>query len=68
MISKLREEWINDPKLKHWNGRSCTEDNKCGCSDPKLVELWEQDSCVRGRIDTIICTNCNKVQSFKIIR
>jgi len=68
MISKLREEWINDPFLKQWNSRSCTEDSKCGCSDPKLVELWEQDSCVRGRIDTIVCTNCNKVQSFKIIR
>ena len=68
MISKLKEEWINDPQLKHWSGVSCVQDNKCGCSDPKLVELWEQDSCVRGRIDTIICTNCNKVQSFKIIR
>lgn len=68
MLSKLKEEWINDPQLKHWNGKSCVQDNKCGCSKPQLVELWEQDSSVRGRIDTIVCTNCNKVQSFKIIR
>jgi hypothetical protein len=68
MVSKLKEEWINDPQLKHWNGKSCVQDNKCGCSEPQLVELWEQDACVRGRIDTVVCTNCNKVQSFKIIR
>jgi hypothetical protein len=68
MIAKLKEEWINDPQLKHWNGKSCVQDNKCGCSEPQLVELWEQDDCVRGRIDTVVCTNCNKVQSFKIIR
>ena len=68
MISKLREEWIKDPKLKHWIGESCVQDKKCGCSNPTLVELWEQDYCVRGRIDTIVCTDCNKVQSFKIIR
>ena len=43
MISKLKEEWINDPQLKHWNGKSCVQDNKCGCSKPQLVELWEQD-------------------------
>lgn len=69
MISKLREEWINDPQLKHWALISCVQDDKCGCSDDShLVELWEHDSCVRGRIDTIICTECNKIKSFKIIR
>lgn len=68
MISKLKEEWIKDPQLKHWNNESCVQDNKCGCSEPQLVELWEQDSCVRGRIDTIVCTKCNKVKSFNIIR
>lgn len=67
MISKLREDWIKDPQLKHFNSKSCTS-TKCNCSEPKLVELWEHDSCVRGRIDTIVCTNCNNVESFKIIR
>ena len=68
MITYLKEEWVNDPKLKHWNGKSCVQDNKCGCSEPQLVELWEQDSCVRGRIDTIVCINCNRIKTFNIIR
>ena len=68
MESKLREEWISEPNLRVWNSRSCVQKNECNCSKPKLVELWEQDSCVSGRIDTIVCTNCDKVESFKIIR
>jgi len=68
MVSKLREEWISEPTLKHWSSKSCVQNTKCGCTKPTLVELWEQDSCVRGRIDTIVCTNCNNVKSFKIIR
>jgi hypothetical protein len=68
MVSLLKEQWVVEPTLKHWNGQSCVQDNKCGCSEPQLIELWEHDSCVRGRIDTIVCINCNKVQSFKIIR
>lgn len=69
MISLLREDWVNNPSLKHWAGKSCIQDNKCGCSDDsKLVELWEHDSCVRGRIDTVVCTECNRIKSFKIIR
>ena len=69
MVSKLREEWINDPQLKHWVSVSSVQDNKCGCSDDSdLVELWEHDSCVRGRIDTVVCTKCNRIKSFKIVR
>ena len=68
MVSKLKEEWIKDPQLKHLNSRGAVQDDKCGCSQPTLVELWEHDSCVRGRIDTIVCTNCNKVKSFNIVR
>ena len=68
MVSKLKEEWSVDPQLKHWNGRSSIQDDKCGCSNPTLVELWEHDSCVRGRIDTIVCTSCNKINSFNIVR
>ena len=68
MITYVKEEWINNPQLKHWNGKSCVQDNKCGCSEPNLVELWEQDTCTRGRIDTIVCTNCNRIKTFNIIR
>jgi len=68
MIALYKEEWLKDPNLKHWNGLSCVQDDRCGCSEPTLIELWEQDSCVRGRIDTTVCTKCNKIKSFKIIR
>ena len=67
MVGKLREEWIKDPQLKHWSGRNCTY-HKCYCSEPKLVELWDQDSCIRGRIDTVVCTKCDSVKSFEIVR
>lgn len=67
MVSKLREDWVKDPQLKHWSGRRCTH-NECNCTAPKLIELWDQDSCIRGRIDTIVCTDCDSVKSFKIIR
>ena len=37
--------------------------------DPKeVLELWEQDFCSRGRIDTKICVKCNNVESFSIVR
>lgn len=67
MLSLLRDEWIKNPELKQWSNRRCTY-HKCECDSPKLVELWEQDSCVRGRIDTVVCINCDKVETFKIIR
>lgn len=63
----LREEWINHPDLKHFSNKKCT-DNKCTCEYPKLVELWEHDSCVRGRIDTKVCVSCNEINSFSIVR
>ena len=68
MVSKLREEWSVDPQLKHWSGKNPIQTDECKCSNPTLVELWEHDSCVRGRIDTIVCTDCNKVESFNIVR
>lgn len=70
MISKLKEDWTQDPTLKHWNSKSCTEpQSACRCGNDKShVELWEHDSCVRGRIDSIICSVCNVLVSFKIIR
>ena len=70
MIAKLREEWIVDPILKKWNGVDCTDKNTiCKCEDgDHLVELWEHDSCVRGRIDTVVCTTCDMIKSFSIVR
>jgi hypothetical protein len=67
MKTLLKKQWSEDPKLKHWNGRRCTY-HKCGCNEPELVELWEQDTCIRGRIDTVVCVNCDSVKTFKIIR
>ena len=70
MISKLKEEWIQDPTLKKWSRVECTDKQTiCQCEDGNhLVELWEHDSCVRGRIDTVVCTTCDSIKSFKIIR
>jgi len=70
MVSRLREDWIQDSKLKQWNSKSSVGNHgTCRCeSEKNHVELWEQDSCIRGRIDSVICTSCNVVVSFKIIR
>mgnify|MGYP006421053933 CR=1 FL=1 len=68
MISKLKEDWIKDEELKHWNSKGCLDKTDCNCNNPNLIELQEQDSCIRGRIDTVICKDCNQVKSFKIIR
>ena len=66
-ISFLKQDWINHPHLKHFRNKKSTDSN-CDCSSPKLVELWEHDSCVRGRIDTTVCVKCNEVESLSIIR
>lgn len=69
MKSMLREEWINHPTLKKWSSRSCVEKTLCSCkSEKNHVELWEHDSCVRGRIDTTICTKCESIVGIKIVR
>ena len=70
MIALLKEDWIQDPSLKKWNSIGCTDSNtKCSCKDgDHLVELWEHDSCVRGRIDTVICKRCDSIKSFSIVR
>ena len=66
-IAFLKEDWINHRDLKHFSNKKCT-DTKCTCDNPKLVNLWEHDSCVRGRIDTDVCVQCDEVNSFSIIR
>jgi hypothetical protein len=70
MVALLREDWIKDPQLKKWNSVDCTERfKKCNCEDgDHLVELWDHDSCYRGRIDTVICTKCNTIKSYNIVR
>jgi hypothetical protein len=66
----LKKEWSKDPDLRHWlRQRPLQEDERCECGDDaNLFELWDHDSCARGRIDTTVCINCNKVKSFKIVR
>ena len=66
-LSFLKKDWINHPDLRRFSNSKST-DRSCDCSSPKLVELWEHDSCVRGRIDTTVCVKCDEVKSFKIIR
>lgn len=63
----LREEWINHPKLKHFS-RIRSTGPKCECGSKNTVYLWEHDSCVRGRIDTEFCLDCNGIKTFDIVR
>jgi|TARA_A200000159_G_scaffold164614_1_gene195085 hypothetical protein len=63
----LKEEWVQHPKLKKYQNKSCTGD-KCECGSTNSVELWEHDSCIRGRIDTEFCLDCDGVKTFSIIR
>jgi hypothetical protein len=69
MKSMLKEEWMMHPQLKKWSSRSCVDKNLCSCkSEKNHVELFEHDSCVRGRIDTTVCTKCESIVKIKIIR
>lgn len=69
MRQMLKSEWMEDPQLKKWSSKSCVDKTLCSCkTDKNHVELWEHDSCVRGRIDTTICTRCESVVKFSIIR
>lgn len=63
----LKEDWIKHPDLSDFRFKKSTE-RSCSCESPKLVELWEHDSCIRGRIDTTVCIKCNEVKSFSIVR
>jgi len=68
MEYKLRDEWLQDPTLRKWRNSNCTENSKCSCTDDKHhTELWEHDSCTRGRIDTTVCGKCDSIVTFKII-
>jgi hypothetical protein len=68
MRRMLKNEWMEDPQLRKWSSKSCVDKTLCSCkTDKNHVELWEHDSCVRGRIDTTICTKCESVVKFSII-
>lgn len=60
-------QWLSNPNLKHWQYKSSVG-NKCNCNQPTLVELINQDFCIRGSIDTVVCTSCDNVYSLKISR
>ena len=66
-VAFLKEEWKSMKELKDFSYKNSTDRN-CKCDVPYLVELWEHDSCVRGRIDTKVCVKCNEVNSFSIVR
>lgn len=66
-ISFLKEDWIKHPDLKQFRNKPSWASD-CECNSPTLVELWEHDSCVRGRIDTTVCVKCNEVKSLSIVR
>jgi len=69
MRRMLKNEWMEDLQLRKWSSKSCVDKTLCSCkTDKNHVELWEHDSCVRGRIDTTICTKCESVVKFSIIR
>lgn len=65
-----KEEWIKDPKLKSFAFIPAIEGKECKCADDSedLVELEDHESCIIGRIDTTVCTKCNVVKFFRIIR
>lgn len=70
MRQLLREQWSVDSEFKKWSRYGCVDKKtKCDCEDgDHLVELIEHDSCVRGRVDTVICSICDTIKEFKIIR
>ena len=67
ILSKL--EWSKDSVLKGWLSRECIPEKRCRCeNDSNHIELLEHDSCIIGRIDTVVCTDCNEVVNFNIVR
>ena len=66
-----KKEWFTLPSLKHWVGRDSTikPGRGCGCKGQgNYLVLEEHDSCIRGRIDTTICTICDVAVKSDIIR
>jgi hypothetical protein len=64
-----RDVWINDADLKFFRTKAAIKEKECKCeTDEYFVELEDHESCIIGRIDTVVCTKCKEVQSFTIIR
>jgi hypothetical protein len=64
-----REQWLGDSELRKWAMKPATWDKRCQCGNEEhWIELIDHESCIIGRIDTVICTKCNEVESFRIIR
>lgn len=74
MISGIyleKDEWMKEDSLKHWinKGSNITNTRACGCKGKgNYVTLIDHDSCIRGRIDTTICTICDVVVRYDIVR
>ena len=64
-----REEWMQIPELKMLARVAAMPEKRCQCGTKEhLVELIDHESCIVGRIDTVICSRCKEVESFSIIR
>jgi hypothetical protein len=64
-----KEQWSSNPQLRDWSYKEAVTDRGCRCGDEKnQIELIDHSSCIIGRIDTTICTTCNEVVSFDIVR
>lgn len=74
MISGIyldKEEWTKIDSLKHWINRDSSFHNTraCGCKGKgNYVTLLDHDYCIRGRIDTTVCTICDSVIRIDIVR
>lgn len=70
MRTLLRDEWLADERLKHFRFVEPKPEKYCLCDEKSehIVELIDHESCIVGRIDSVVCTKCNAVKSFKIIR
>lgn len=65
-----REEWIENPDLQKFRWIPPTKDRYCMCPEDSehIYELIDHESCIVGRIDSVVCVKCNAVKSFSIIR
>lgn len=64
-----REVWSKDTELLRLAMKPAMPDKRCQCGTQEhWVELIDHESCIVGRIDTVMCTKCNEVQSFNMIR
>jgi len=69
MVFYRRERWLQDETLRKWRFVPAVTEGKCTCeNDEHHIELEDHESCIIGRIDTIVCTKCDDVVSFRIIR